>query len=59
MATVKNLSKETITTITAGNIVPDGQKSIADWEAPIVVKLHGKKVEVCATPEQQKKKGKK
>ena len=59
MATVRNLSKETITTITAGNIAPDGQKNIADWEAPIIVKIHGKKVEVFKTPEQPKKKGKK
>lgn len=59
MATVRNLSKETITTITAGNILPDGQKTVADWEAPIIVKLHGKKVDVHACPEQSKKKGKK
>lgn len=59
MATVRNLSKETITTITAGNILPDGQKTVADWEAPIIVKLHGKKVEVSASTEQPKKKGKK
>lgn len=59
MARVRNISKETITTITAGNILPERVKDVADWEVPLIERLHGKKVEITATPAQPKKKGKK
>ena len=56
MALVRNLSNSIITTITAGNIIPNGEKKVADWEVSILENLHGKKIMVI--PE-EKKKGKK
>ena len=61
MAQVKNLSKDIITTITAGNINPQETKMVADWEVDIIKILHTK-VEVVEKPVVQpktKKKGKK
>lgn len=45
MAKVKNLNKEVITTITAGNINPGQTKDVQNWEVKILEMLHGKKVE--------------
>ena len=56
MALVRNLSKEIITTITAGNIPSNEEKRVEDWEVSILENLHGKKIMVI--PE-AKKKGKK
>lgn len=57
MAQVRNLSNEVITTITAGNIAPDGVKTVKDWECPLIEMIHGKKVLIVKAEE--KKKGKK
>ena len=58
MALARNLSNAIITTITAGNISPNREKKIEDWEGPILEMLHGKKVLIIKdTPIQ--KKGKK
>lgn len=59
MAEVRNLSKEVITTITAGNIYPGGTKTVSDWECPLIEGMHGKKVEIISVPADGKKKGKK
>jgi hypothetical protein len=56
MAIVRNLSNGVITTITAGNIIPNGEKKVADWEVSILENFHGNKIMVI--PE-AKKKGKK
>ena len=58
MAQVKNLSNEVITTITAGNVYFDEVKTVADWEAPLLEMVHGKKVQIVVG-EPEKKKGKK
>lgn len=57
MARVRNLSKTTITTISAGNIGPMGCKQVADWEVSILLQLHGNKIAVLQ--DTQKAKGKK
>ena len=58
MALARNLSNAIITTITAGNIGPNREKKIKDWEGHILEMLHGKKVLIIKdTPIQ--KKGKK
>lgn len=60
MAIVKNLSKEIITSITAGNIAPGEEKKIADWEVALIENMLGKKIAVLEEPaSEQKKKGKK
>lgn len=56
MAQVKNLSKEVITSITAGNITPGEMKKVADWEVPLLEMIHGKRIEAFV---EEKKKGKK
>lgn len=46
MAQVRNLSREVITTITAGNINPGDSKKVADWEVQILSALHGNKLSI-------------
>lgn len=57
MAQVRNLSKEVITTITAGNIKPGDSKRVADWEVKILSAMHGNKISVLQ--ETPRAKGKK
>lgn len=60
MARVRNLSKEMITTITAGNLMPGDAKEVPSWEAKVMAMLHGKRLEVSDdAPKAPQKKGKK
>ena len=54
MPLVKNLSKEVLTTITAGNINAGEIKEVKDWEIPLI---QSTKIEI--TESVKKKKGKK